>query len=91
VPSLHLKMEIDPVSETLFSSYLESQMMDKVHKPSDSECYSPSEPFRFDSYNIYLERSWLQIQRPGVRFPVLPVFLRSSGSGTGSTQPRKYN
>jgi hypothetical protein len=26
-----------------------------------------------------------------VRFPVLPDFLRSSGSGTGSTQPREYN
>jgi hypothetical protein len=26
-----------------------------------------------------------------VRFPALPDFLRSSGSGTGSTQPRKYN
>jgi hypothetical protein len=26
-----------------------------------------------------------------VRFPVLPHFLRSSGSGTGSTQPREYN
>jgi hypothetical protein len=25
-----------------------------------------------------------------VRFPALPVFLRSSGSGTGSTQPREY-
>jgi hypothetical protein len=25
-----------------------------------------------------------------VRFPELPVFLRSSGSGTGSTQPREY-
>jgi hypothetical protein len=30
---------------------------------------------------------------PGVRvrFPALPNFLRSSGSGTGSTQPREYN
>jgi hypothetical protein len=30
---------------------------------------------------------------PGVqvRFPALPYFLRSSGSGTGSTQPREYN
>jgi hypothetical protein len=27
--------------------------------------------------------SWLQIQRPRVRFPALPDFLRSSGSGTG--------
>jgi hypothetical protein len=26
-----------------------------------------------------------------VRFPVLPDFLRNSGSGTGSTQPREYN
>jgi hypothetical protein len=26
-----------------------------------------------------------------VRFPALTDFLRSSGSGTGSTQPREYN
>jgi hypothetical protein len=26
-----------------------------------------------------------------VRFPALPDFQRSSGSGTGSTQPREYN
>jgi hypothetical protein len=26
-----------------------------------------------------------------VRFPELPDVLRSSGSGTGSTQPREYN
>jgi hypothetical protein len=26
-----------------------------------------------------------------VRFQALPDFLRSSGSGTGSTQPREYN
>ena len=31
---------------------------------------------------------WLQIQRSRVRFPALPDFLSSSGSGTGSTQPR---
>jgi hypothetical protein len=35
--------------------------------------------------------SWLQIQRFRVRFPALPVFLRSSSSGTGSTQLREYN
>jgi hypothetical protein len=28
---------------------------------------------------------WLQIQRSRVRFPALPDFLRSRGSGTGST------
>ena len=32
---------------------------------------------------------WLQIQRYRVRFPALPDFLSSSGSGTGSTQPRE--
>jgi hypothetical protein len=34
---------------------------------------------------------WLQIQRSRVRFPELPDFLSSSGSGTGSTQPREVN
>ena len=34
---------------------------------------------------------WLQIQRARVRFPALPDFLSSSGSGTGSTQPREVN
>jgi hypothetical protein len=37
------------------------------------------------------QSSWLQIQRSRVRFPVLLDFLRSCGSGTGSTQPREYN
>jgi hypothetical protein len=37
------------------------------------------------------QSSWLQIQRSRVRFPALPDFLRSSGCGTGSTQPREYN
>jgi hypothetical protein len=36
------------------------------------------------------QSSWLQIQRSRVRFPALPDFL-SSGSGTGSTQPREEN
>jgi hypothetical protein len=34
---------------------------------------------------------WLQTQRTRVRFPALPDFLRSSGSETGSTQPREDN
>ena len=34
---------------------------------------------------------WLQIQRSRVRFPALPDFLSSSGSGTGSTQSREVN
>ena len=30
-------------------------------------------------------------KHPRVRFPALPDFLSSSGSGTGSTQPREVN
>jgi hypothetical protein len=45
--------------------------------------------------NLFLwptsQSSWLHIKRSRVRFPVLQDFLRSSGSGTGSTQPREYN
>jgi len=32
---------------------------------------------------------WLQMQRSRVRSPALLDFLSSSGSGTGSTQPRE--
>jgi hypothetical protein len=32
---------------------------------------------------------WLPTQRSWIRFPILPNFLRSSGSGMGSTQPRE--
>jgi hypothetical protein len=35
--------------------------------------------------------SWPQIQRSRVRFPALPNFFRSSGSGSGSTEPREDN
>jgi hypothetical protein len=37
------------------------------------------------------QSSWLQIQRSWVRFPAVQDFLRSSGSETGSTQPREHN
>jgi hypothetical protein len=37
------------------------------------------------------QSSWLQIQRSRVRFPVLPDFMRSSGSGTVPTQPCEHN
>jgi hypothetical protein len=34
------------------------------------------------------QSSWPEIR---VRFSAIPDFLSSSGSGTGSTQPREYN
>jgi hypothetical protein len=37
------------------------------------------------------QSSWLQIQMSRFRFPALPDFLRSSGSGTGITRPREDN
>jgi hypothetical protein len=50
LPPPRLRTETDPVSETLF--YLERRTMDKVQKPNNPECYTPSsEPFR-----IYLFR-----------------------------------
>jgi hypothetical protein len=36
------------------------------------------------------QSSWLEIQSSGFDSRALPDFL-SSGSGTGSTQPREYN
>jgi hypothetical protein len=44
-----------------------------------------------DIYGDSGQRFRLQIQRFRVLFPALPAFLISSGSGTGSTQPREYN
>jgi hypothetical protein len=37
------------------------------------------------------QSSWKNIQRSRVWFPALPVYLRSSGSGTGSNKPREDN
>jgi hypothetical protein len=41
--------------------------------------------------NNFIHLIFLNIQMSRVRFPALPNFLRSRGSGTGSTQPRDYN
>jgi hypothetical protein len=35
------------------------------------------------------QSSWLQSQMSRVRFPALPDFLCTSGSGTGSNQPHE--
>jgi hypothetical protein len=46
-------------------------------------------------FMCYVEESrclcGLVVRIPGSRFPALPDFLRSSESGTGSTQPHEYN
>jgi hypothetical protein len=38
-------------------------------------------------FGLVVKSSWLLTQGPHVRFPTLPDFLSSSGSGMGSTQP----
>jgi hypothetical protein len=41
----------------VFSSYLRFREMDKGHKPSNSECYTPSsEPLRFYSHRVMLRK-----------------------------------
>jgi hypothetical protein len=48
-------------------------------------------PICVPSYRERIISERIQIQRSWVRFPALPDFLRGSGSGTGSTQPREYS
>jgi hypothetical protein len=55
-------------------------------------------PFKYYKCEVFSEynnnnkkKKRLKIQRPLFRFPALPDFLRNSGSGTGSTQPREDN
>jgi hypothetical protein len=53
--------------------------------------------FQIKQYTLHCGLCSLVIRIPGCRsrgpgrFTALPDFLRSSGSGTGSTQPREYN
>jgi hypothetical protein len=53
-------MKIYPLSKTLFSGYLELQMMHKVQKPSDSGCCTPSsKPFRIHLRpSFYFRGGW---------------------------------
>jgi hypothetical protein len=56
-----------------------------LQKQKINICYSHVGPPLWSSG----QSSWLQIDRSWVRFPALPDFLSSSGSGTASTQPRE--
>jgi hypothetical protein len=45
------------ITEFLFSSYFKFRVVDKVQKPSDSECYTPLlGPFRFQIVRLLTVR-----------------------------------
>ena len=85
-PQLQTHNSKPPIS-TVINSFFNLKF--SVSKPSKMK------PYKCDLFLAPLWSSgqsfWLQIQRSRVRFPALPDFLSSSGSGTGSTQPREVN
>jgi hypothetical protein len=66
-----LRMETSSFQNVLFSSFLEYWTMDKVQKPSNSECYTrSSEPFRIYQSTVVTQTStadvneWLSVSLP---------------------------
>jgi hypothetical protein len=68
-----------------------SGLKSKPNKTSVRSRYQRESQSYKNSASLKDHSFWLQIQRSWVPFPGLPHFLRSSGSGTGSTQPREDN
>jgi hypothetical protein len=84
---------LDAVCREVRETVTGSETAEPLLTPSTTDIYDV-----FGSYGPPLwcsgQSSWLQIQMSGVRvrIPALPDFLRSTGSGTGSTtQPREYD
>jgi hypothetical protein len=68
--------------------------MDELFQLTESLVYSASNRNEYQKQeNNVSGESELLTTNPEVRvrFPALPDFLRSTGSGTGATQPREYN
>jgi hypothetical protein len=84
----HLRKETDAVSETSCFLFSRTPGMNKVQKPSNSECYTPlSEPFRIyhvDCYQRFAERFCLRLFLPvtgnklePLKSPFLTIFYSS--------------
>jgi hypothetical protein len=61
-----------------------------LHTPNP-QSRGPGCSFFWGGHCISRPSLWSSGQSSWVRFPALPDFSRSSGSGTGSTRPREYN
>ena len=90
----HYSSSIPPVACTVslctqnqfyYISYLSLTVLQRLYKGSFETVVRTKWPPVWSSGQSF----WLQIQRSRVRFPALQIFLSSSGSGTGSTQPRE--
>jgi len=75
------------VNETTCFSLLGHHQVAKFYETKYCLCVVDVGPPLWSSGQSF----WLQIQGSRVRFPALPDFLSSSGSGTGSPQPREVN
>jgi hypothetical protein len=81
---------VDTVTFPLFFSILNYSVIGAIRASSCTVCTFPA--FVFEMFIIVLDRlCGLMATDPEVRFPALPDFLRSSGSGAGCTQPREDN
>jgi hypothetical protein len=67
---------------------MESFNLKKLNEVENKEQYQAETKPSLWSSN---QSSWIQVQRPWVRFLVLPDFLRNSRSGAGFIQPRQDN
>ena len=84
-------------ADKLNSDWISARMYEVLNRHKHSQTLTTAVTFVLHSSEIGPplwssgQSFCLQIQRSRVRFPALPDFLSSSGSGKGSTQPREVN
>jgi len=94
-----MKFSTNPINKFLHSAEIRYSKRAPIYSRHDADIQVISLQQGFFYLNTYKsniaplwssgQSLWLQIQRSRVRSPALPDFLSSSGSGTGSTQPRE--
>jgi hypothetical protein len=95
---VYIMMPVRPICDTSVRTSASSCHVDRnMRSKPTSQCVPSSELAK--CHSLYRlpplwpsgQSSWLNNLRTRVRFPVLPDFIRSSGSRTGSTEPREDN